>query len=444
MRKIYLLIILVGVILISCEKENSQPNHEIEYPNIVVLKSPRYWSISSVPEQFPESSFNNDLMSGYNRAKIAWYKIDPLFLRNNSLTPGHIAADIEQQSNHFVREIFEHEIFPETESETVIPVTIPVLNIAFYPEERGPYNFDSYSTDYSAGLNSTGKLNSPETRWAGIQREIPVTGKLFDTLEFWLMDPFVYNENISGDLYINLGDISEDVLKDSKMNTEEGFYNIDWDTTAWGIVPLGGTSDNISDGLADYGIDRLSDYNERFFFNNYLSNIYNLCNSEVYNLILEDPSNDNYHYYKGQDYDALQLSILERYKKYNEVEGNSSGEASQPATRIPDTEDIDGNFILNTTNNYEEYKISIRNSDFVEGNNYLVEKRLGYNVNLPNGEQDVEIAWYNFKIPLGQRSNSYVQFGSIVNPEFIRIYLTNFEEEVILRFAKLELSYPKN
>ncbi len=164
------------------------------------LKSFNAWSVSSIPQGqdqlFPEALLNNNLTSGNNRAKIAWYVIDPLFLRNGSSTPTYIKQNPESQSSHFVREIYENEIFPNRESTSGIPTTISILNVAYYPEEKGPYNFDTDPGAYSKGMNSTGKLNNPESRWGGIMREVLTSD--FETaniqyIEFWMMDPFVEN-----------------------------------------------------------------------------------------------------------------------------------------------------------------------------------------------------------------------------------------------------------
>src|SRR5665647_489442 len=175
------------------------------------LKSFNAWTISSVPQGqdqlFPEARFNNNLVSGFNRAKLAWYVIDPLFLRNGSSTPEYIKQHADLQSSHFVREIYENEIFPFKESPSGIPTNIAVLNLAFYPDERGPYNYDTNPGPYSGGLNSDGKLNNPQSRWGGIMREVLTSD--FETaniqyIKFWLMDPFAEDPaHQGGDLYIN-------------------------------------------------------------------------------------------------------------------------------------------------------------------------------------------------------------------------------------------------
>jgi len=189
------------------------------------------WFLSGTPQgqtnlnMFPETAWHNDTIAvGFNRAKLAWYVIDPLFVRNNNLTPDHIKKDKDQQSNHFVREIFEREVFPNKEQNGNVPTTLPVLNLAYYPTEKGPYNFDVEPSTISAGINADGSLKAPESRWGGIMRKIETTdfeATNIEYIEFWLMDPFIDPDGagpeqpmqFGGDLYFDLGDISEDVLK---------------------------------------------------------------------------------------------------------------------------------------------------------------------------------------------------------------------------------------
>ncbi|OFY73081.1 MAG: cell surface protein SprA, partial [Bacteroidetes bacterium RBG_19FT_COMBO_42_7] len=327
------------------------------------LKSFNAWSVSSIPQGqdqlFPEARLNNNLTSGNNRAKIAWYVIDPLFLRNGSSTPTHIKQDPGSQSSHFVREIYENEIFPNRESTSGIPTTISILNIAYYPGEKGPYNFDTDPGTYSRGMTPAGKLDDPESRWGGMMREVLTSD--FETaniqyIEFWLMDPFVENPaHQGGDLYFNLGNISEDILRDSRKSFENGLpgsadvQNVD--TTSWGRVPtvqsVVNAFDNSSESrlYQDVGLDGLRDQDEQSFFLNYLQRSQALTNPDAYTDILKDPSNDDFHYFRGSDYDSDQLGILDRYKKYNGQDGNSPtsdlSTESYPTSgsTLPDMED---------------------------------------------------------------------------------------------------------
>lgn len=425
------------------------------------LRSYSAWSLASIPQGqsrlFPEASLNNDLMSGYNRAKLAWFVIDPLFLRNGSTTPDNIKRNPDLQSSHFVREIYENEIFPNRESVTGFNTTITVLNLSYYPEEKGPYNYDAEPTVYSEGIGPRGTLNDPASRWGGIMREVLTTD--FETsniqyIEFWLMDPFVENsDHLGGDFYINLGDISEDVLKDSRKSFENGLPTsaqvVNVDTTAWGRVPsvqsVVDAFDNDSESrlYQDVGFDGLMNSDERTFFIDYLQSAQTIVDPDVYENILEDPSSDDFHYYRGTDYDIYGLGILERYKKFNGLERNSptpemSDESySTSGTTIPDMEDIDNDNTLNETEAYYQYRISMRPQDMAVGTNYIVDE-VKYEATFANGEKS-PVTWYQFRIPISEYEKSVGAISDFKSIRFMRMFLTGFEEPLFMRFAELNL-----
>ncbi len=426
------------------------------------LKSRQYWVLASTPQNqedlFPEANLNNSLAYNFNRAKLAWYIIDPLFLRNNSLTPDHIKIDVGQQSNHYVREVFEEEIWPEREAVVGEPTNISILDLAYYPSERGPYNYETLPNSYSAGLNNDGSLRNPETRWGGIMREIETPD--FETaniefIEFWLLDPFIYDSLSSngGDLYFNLGEISEDILKDSRKGFENGLPTsaevVDVDTTIWGRVPSnpsiveGFNQDWRTREFQDVGYDGLRDEDERSFFNEYLNDLTSIVNPTVHNDFVEDPSNDNYHYYRGSDYDGDELSILERYKKYNGPDSNSPADETSPepyitsAKTIPDIEDINEDNTLNEYERYYQYRISIRPEDMEVGKNYITDIA-GEPVELENGTIQ-QVKWYQFKVPVNSPEEVIGSINDFKSIRFMRMYLKGFDDPVVLRFASLDL-----
>jgi cell surface protein SprA len=429
----------------------------------ISLKTRQSWMLAGTPQLqnslFPEGNVSNSLEYGYNRAKLAWYIIDPLFLRNTSLTPAHIKNDKNLQSNHLVREVFENEIFPDRETVVGEPTNIAVFDLAYYPEERGPYNYDTKPSTYSAGVNADGTLKSPETRWAGIMREIETSD--FETaniqfIEFWMMDPFV-NDTLSdmegGDLYFNLGDISEDVLKDSRKSFENGLPTTELvtnvDTTIWGRVSTQQSLVNAFDNntqsrqYQDVGFDGLSDNDELTFFEQYLEELRLHVNQDVYEEALKDPSSDDFHYFRGTDYDEEQLGILERYKKFNGPDGNSPttemSAESYPtsASTIPDIEDINDDNTLNEYERYYQYKVSIRPGDMEMGQNYINDIKES-RVQLKNG-QIGEVKWYQFKIPVHQPEQTIGNIYDFKSIRFLRMFLTRFKDPVILRFASLDL-----
>lgn len=429
------------------------------------LRQRQNWVLSSTPagqpDLFPEAGESNNWAYGYNRAKFAWYHIDPLFLRNNSTTPSHIANNPEQQNSHFTREIIEQEIFPYKESPNNIPTYLQVLNMAFYPNERGPYNYETTGSSFSAGLDNEGFLKAPETRWAGIMSELKQNdfeAANVEYLEFWLMDPYVEDaknsvtrDDLDPALYFNLGNVSEDILKDGRKSFENGLSGTTTlnyvDTTAWGRVPVVQSFVNAFDNdiesrkLQDVGLDGLGDEDERSFFQEYLDDLAQVVNpaSEQYQNALLDPSNDDYHYYRGSDYDADQIGILDRYKKFNGFDGNSptseQSEETYPtqSTTLPDVEDINLDNTLNESESYFQYKISMKKQDFQIGKNYITDAIVGKN---DDGEP---VTWYQFKVPVYEPQKTIGSIQDFKSIRFIRMFLKGFGETVFLRFATLEL-----
>ena len=98
------------------------------------ISTPSSWIISSVPSSIPNFNDKTTLRSGYDRSLLAWYNIDPLFTRrSSSLTPSHIKSDLEQLSNHYVREVLVNELYPNRDQSSYNGVisTLPILNLAY-------------------------------------------------------------------------------------------------------------------------------------------------------------------------------------------------------------------------------------------------------------------------------------------------------------------------
>ncbi len=425
------------------------------------LKSFNAWTMASIPQGqdqlFPEARLNNRIESGFNRAKLSWYVIDPLFLRNGSSTPDHIKANPDIQSSHYVREVYEDEIFPYRESPSGIPTNISVLNLSYYPSEKGSYNFDSDPGTYSAGVAADGTLNEPQTRWGGIMREVLTSdfeSANIQYIKFWLMDPFVEDpDNEGGDFYINLGNISEDILRDSRKSFENGLpgspdvKNVD--TTAWGRVPTVQAVVHAFDNAVesrqyqDVGLDGVGDQNEQAFFNNYLQKLQLRVDPQVYQKAVEDPSSDNFHYFRGSDYDAEQLNILERYKKYNGQDGNSpTSEMSKESyptsgSTLPDMEDINRDNTLSETESYYQYKVSLRPGDIKVGTNYVVDE-IEYEATFSNSKKS-KVKWYQFKIPVTDYQKVVGSIKDFKSIRFMRMFMKGFTKPTIMRFAELDL-----
>lgn len=443
------------------------------------IKSQAAWVLASIPQGqinlFPEAD-DDSLSSGYNRAKLAWYVIDPLFLRKiDGLTPSHMLNDENIRSNNFTREIYETELFPNKQSPSGQPINIPTLDLAYYPHERGQYNYvvnDGPSGTNWNGIYSNGNLKDPSTRWGGIMRKIETNdfeAANIEFVQFWVMDPFNSDNpwgSTQGELYVNLGNVSEDILKDSRKSYENGLpidaansTNVPFDQTIWGRVPVLSSVVNAFDNdpnarqFQDVGLDGLRDDDELGFRSDYLSKIAAAygTGSGAYASATTDPSSDNYHYFRGSDYDASALGILERYKKYNGMEGNSpaSGQGTpdaQPedyslqATNTPNKEDINNDNTLNTSESYYQYKIKLTPADINPnnvGNNYITDVVAGQGTK-KNG-QPVNVNWYQFKIPVKDFEEKIGNIEDFKSIRFIRMYMKDVDTTIVLRFARLEL-----
>ena len=423
----------------------------------ISVLEPKSWVISSVPTMFPESSDKETVASGYNRSLLAWYTIDPLFTnRSSSLTPAHIKSDLNQLSNHYVRSVYVSELYPNRDQSTYSGATntLPILDLAYYPEERGPYNL---TTD----VTSNGLLTNPENRWGGMMRKLDTPdfeSANVEYIEFWLLDPFIYTSlqadagDYGGDLYINLGEVSEDVLRDGKKFYESGMP-VDgtgsFTTTQWGRIPVQATQTYAfatTSGARvkqDVGLNGLTDEEERVYpaYADFLQRV--SVNDSVRAVWNNDPANDDYHYFRGSDFDAQHTSILERYKRINMPQGNSPDSDQQTESydtsykTFPDVEDINQDYTLNEYERYYQYKVSIRPEDMRLGVNHISDVREA-TVTLRNGNRET-VKWYQFRIPLSQpdkKEGSISDFSSI---RFMRMFLTQFKKPVVLRFGSLDL-----
>jgi cell surface protein SprA len=422
--------------------ENSQ--------SIIDIKSANTWQISGTPQLFPESATFNDLSYGYNRARLAFYNIDPIFYTN----VGSIPISRSELSNHYVRQVIEQEVFPYKQSATGQQLSLATLNMAFYPTVRGPYNY------VTTGINGDGTLQNPKTRWGGMFRKMETND--FESLnvayiEFWVLDPFIYKPNSAGgDLYFNLGSLSEDILKDGRKGLENSLpVNGDLsqvDETNWGRVsklqPVINAFDNNPDSrkLQDVGLDGLNDNDERTKFAPIVNQIKGQLNAQAANAINNDPSSDDYQYYQGPELDQARAGILDRYSKYNGTEGNSkTAEQSQAelgiqnsaSTSLPDGEDINRDNNMSQEDSYFQYRVSIRPGDMIVGQNNISDK-VTASVKLANGTTQM-VNWYQFRIPITAYQSQVGNIQDFKAIRFMRMFMTNFADTAILRFATLQL-----
>ena len=433
------------------------------------LRSPYAWFLSSTPYDgsagalFPEASKSNDIDYGKNRALLAWNYIDRLFTqRNSSYVPGYIKNDLEQLSYPYIREVPYSEVFPGRELNYGEMSTVQTLNLSFYPKERGPYNLDADNID------DQGNLLNPEKRWAGIMRKLDNTNfeqSNIEYIQFWLMDPFM-DENLEnrdgGYLYFNLGEISEDILKDGLKSYENGLgTNVDSTyirNTAWGKVSTQTSMTYAFDNaqgsrtVQDVGLNGLTTDEERLFpaYREYVEKLRQRLAPDAIARMeddpfspINDPGGDNYHFFRGYDYDEQRLNILERYKHYNGTEGNSlsaedaSDALYQSARSVPDVEDINQDNTLNEYERYFQYRIAIHPDSMRVGSNYIIDKQ-EVDAYTRNGQKQ-HTTWYQFSIPLRRYQKKVGNITDFSTIRFMRMFMTGFKETTHLRFATLEL-----
>lgn len=441
--------------------EATTTNIDVHYPS--------YWFLASTPAVFEESKLTNDVQYGKNRALLAWYTVDPIFGHPQTNTPDHLRNDADAMSDHRTRIVFEEEIYPGKGQAANTDVKLSTLNLSFYPEERGPYNI------VAEEIGADGKLTNPKQRWGGMMRKLDNTDfekSNIEYIEFWMMDPALTNpDGYEGELYINLGDISEDILRDGKKSFEHGLPVSDadmgrTDSTMWGRVPR--TTSTVTAFSNEPGARRKQDvglnglstadeylftYNGRRPYQDYVDALRNTVSAAVLAewaadpfSPLNDPAGDNFHYYRGTDFDEQEMPVLARYKHYNGTEGNSPATEDQretygtASTLQPDIEDINKDNTLNEYEKYFQYKVLLRPDMMEVGRQHITEKKVS-KVTLRNGETQ-DVTWYQFKIPLRGDSATVQTVGSIRNFKsirFMRIYLTGCAHETHLRLATMDL-----
>lgn len=423
------------------------------------------WKLASVPkgqpDLFPEAELTDDLAAGFGRSHLSWYTIDPLFYMNNALTPENIADNPELTENVNVALVNQTDLFPNLQPALGTLTNLPVLDMTYYPRERGMYNYDTTNT-----YNPDGTFTNPQERWGGIMRALTTTDFELTNVEyiqFWMLDPFNDDQEAQnpetnhsgGDLYFNLGNLSEDILPDSRKSFENGLpieegdeENIDF--TNWAristqqVVVNAFDNDPESRELQDVGLDGYNDDGERSAFNNYVTwvNSNPTLTNEARQELLADVSKDNFTYYRDDGYDQQEFDVIRRYKFWNGHEGNSatpemSAQINQDgyptqATNMPDMEDINQDNNLSETESYFQYEISLRPNDMQVGRNYIINER-----QYTKGEKTFK--WYLFRVPIRSPDKVVNEISDFRSIRFMRMFMRGFEERTTLRFAKLEL-----
>ncbi|MCB7482391.1 cell surface protein SprA [Christiangramia sediminis] len=390
------------------------------------INNPLSWELSSVPIGFGGELANGDLGVGYKRAKMSWYTIDPIFYSNRR-PDGISDSDI---STYAARRVSLNEIFPNTDVVQGQPQVVYTMDVAYNPEERGPYNYNPAAT----GSNN---LPNPASNFGGIMRAVNTTNfeqSNVEYIQFWVMDPYIYPENSgnsSGSIKFNLGNISEDVLKDGRKQYENGLPEGEGEAniinTAFGAVPADNSlvyafdTEGEARTLQDAGFDGILDAEEALKFPDFAG--------------LPDPSADNYEYFLNAE-----GSLLDRYRNYNGVQGNSPTQVTDTNrgnTTLPTTEDINRDNTMNTINSYFEYEVPFFQGMNIDNNQYITDVK-ELTTTLRNG-QELPVRWLQFKVPIFEPTDAIGGIADFRSIRFIRMFLTDFQDPTILRFGTMDL-----
>ena len=388
------------------------------------MRSVFAWSLSTTPINDNESQYNfngtaNDLSYGFKRAKMSWYTIDPLFYTQK---PSGISND--DMSLNTTRRVFSEELYPLTDIVAGQTQVINTLDLSYYPKDRGPYN------------NSLNVATNSKDNYGGIMRSLNSTnfeqGNV-EYIQFWVLDPYVGAGNIpntnSGKIYFNLGEISEDVLKDGRKQYENGLgpdQVLVNPRPIWGDVPASQSliyaydTNTANRNNQDVGLDGLPNANEGAIYTNFAGQ--------------PDPAADDYTYFLNAS-----GGVLERYKDFNGVDGNSAVDINnnnRASTTEPDVEDINRDNTMNTINAYYEYSIDVKPNMQV-GENYITDVRNTV-VTLDNGST-TDARWLQIKIPVYQPENTIGNISDFRSIRFMRMFMTGFSDQVTLRFGALDL-----
>jgi cell surface protein SprA len=433
-----------------------------------MARQPTLWKVGATPQNSPTFNFpqanSQRLEHAFNRAKVSVYTIDNVFgggdFGANIGVP--LLPDEGVVQNFYEKMYMPVDLFP---GRAVPPVQLPhpVLDVAYYPAERGMYN---YNTD----LDENGWLKNRKQNFGAVTRAISSDNDFdnanIETIDFWLLDPFLEGPNgvvragytdasgnsidrtaTGGKLVFNLGDISEDIIPDERYNFENGLpadervVGVNVDSTAWGYVTrqqfvINAFSNEVgARERQDVGFDGMSSVDEQVFFKqSFLDQVESTVAPEAMTLLRQDPSADDFDFYLGEKWDSQRANILQRYKNFLGTEKNSPesnqnrNQFTQANTNLPDGEDLNTDNTINSNEEYYEYVIDLQPGALEVGNKFIVDKTTTDGAN-----------WYLFRIPVREFSGKTPNMNSFKSIRFMRMYLTEFENPVVLRFAQLQL-----
>ncbi|MDP5140361.1 MAG: cell surface protein SprA, partial [Spirosomaceae bacterium] len=424
-----------------------------------LTRQPTRWRLGATPEIFSERGQFGELGYNFRRAKMSVYTLElSAFISGaGNSSAGNLSQQVTGEANNNLYErVFNiQEIFPGR-SRPALGQQLPtqILDVAYFPEERGMYNYDSLN------ITAAGLLQNPKRNFGAATRGLTFDAD-FDNanveyLEFWMLDPFKdqvrdgikgVTNTTGGKLIFHLGDISEDVIPDSRFNFENGLppdstSGTEPGITAWGKAPR---TQYVTDAFAndenaranqDVGLEGLKNDEERVFYNSYVNAIQRkVTNAERRNEILNDPSGDDFKFYTDPSFGA-NTGLLQRFKNYLGMENNAPLASGQQNNSLAisftaDKEDINDDNTVNDIENYYEYEIDLRPDRLEVGSGFIIDK-----VTSPSAEN---ATWYLFRVPLRQFTGRTGDINGFKSIRFMRMLMTDWEQPVVCRFGTLQL-----
>ena len=261
-----------------------------------------------------------------------------------------------------------------------------VLDLRYFPTMRGTYNF---SRDLASTLTRT-------KNWSGIMKPLSVSAINFSKENVNFIELWMYVGRIPTDgsakMLIDLGAVSERAVPNGRNGSTINTPNSEalMFTTSPTAALLPG---------ADVGVDMWSDADEQ----------------ALHPGLGSDPA--------GDDYSFDNNNPNEDFMHINGTEGNING----PAGRIPDTEDLNANGVVDLANAYFEYELSLDTSSA----NPLV-------VGAAIRDDGTRTGWVQFRIPV-QNYARIIGNPTQENIEFVRVAFKDVTDTVAIRIGDFSL-----
>lgn len=397
----------------------------------------------------PISSTQSRIERSDLRSQFAWYTI-----------PRNIATILDGVEFTAESEPVEvTDVFPGRETQNPQEEIINTLDVFYDPTTRGPYN-------YNNNLKTLLEDESERT-WGGMTAVIPAGQEDFsqnniEFLEFWVQ-PVLPNgqmpggaaiEDYDGKIFIDIGLMTEDVVPNTKLNTEDGLalnpetLILDNPSNPRSAIPANppppeGQFSNANRDLEDVGLDGLpniegaNNLNEQTVFDDFIDQMREQfgANSQEFQDIISDPSNDDYLFYGQQAVQDLPL-----HEKFHRLLGYYDGNTpidqddKRAITNRPNTEGLVNPSTVSLTNAYFQYEVDLNPAD--QANLEIGSPGTFIADRVPGSRQ--QDRWYQVRIPLSEFKRKIGDINDFQNITYIRIWMSGYEKPFTLRFATLE------